>query len=82
MPDELASAKFKPDTVTNTKVIAIAREMLVIPIVVGSSSFDYFGVALIHNNLGDSPGRNRTDVPGTKTRDDGPLHYRTVVVGP
>lgn len=30
----------------------------------------------------DSPGRNRTDVPGTKTRDDGPLHYRTVVLGP
>ena len=26
----------------------------------------------------DSPGRSRTDVPGTKTRDDGPLHYRTV----
>ena len=29
----------------------------------------------------DSPGRSRTDVPGTKTRDDGPLHYRTVVIG-
>ena len=27
----------------------------------------------------DSPGRSRTDVPRTKTRDDGPLHYRTVV---
>ena len=82
MPLELASAKFKPDTVTNIKVIAIARETLVIPLFVGSSSFDYFGVVLRHYNLGDSPGRNRTDVPGTKTRDDGPLHYRTVVVGP
>jgi hypothetical protein len=49
MPDELASAKFKPDTVTNIKVIAIAREMLDIPFLVGSSSFDYFGVALRHN---------------------------------
>ena len=32
----------------------------------------------INNNIQSSPDRSRTGVPGTKTRNDGPLHYRTL----
>jgi hypothetical protein len=44
LPDEFASARFKPETASKIKLIASAREMLDIPLVVVSPSFDYFGV--------------------------------------
>ena len=82
LPEELASARFSPDTASKRRLIANARKYGDIPLVVSRLAFDYLGNWSAFYKEGDSPGRNRTDVPGTKTRDDGPLHYRTVVVGP
>ena len=43
LPEELASARFAPDTASNSRLIANARKYGDIPLVVSRLAFDYLG---------------------------------------